>query len=46
MKVGAGVRIGRRSGVGAAVKIGRTSRVGVGARLGKRKVSAGAGLKI
>lgn len=46
MKIGARVRVGRRSGIGAGIKIGRSSRIGAGISLGKRKVSVGAGVRI
>ena len=46
MKIGAGVRVGKKSGVGAGVRIGRKTGVGAEARIGKRKVRVGAGVSI
>lgn len=46
MKIGAGVRIGRKSGISAGIKIGRKSGVGARARIGKSKIGVGARVKI
>ncbi len=46
MKIGAGIKVGKRSGVGVGARVGRKTGVGVMAKVGKRKIGAGAGIKI
>ncbi len=46
MKAGAGIKIGKRSGVRAGARIGRKSGVGAEVKVGKRKIGAGVGVKI
>jgi len=46
MKIGAQIKVGKKSGVGAGVKIGRKSDVGAGVKIGKRKAGVGAEVKV
>jgi hypothetical protein len=42
MKIGAKLKLGKKSGVGAGIKLGKKSGVGAGIKLGKKKIGAGA----
>jgi len=46
MKAGIGVKVGKKSGAGVGVKLGRKSAIGAGVKVGKRRIGAGAEVKV